>query len=106
MRRILRHGTFLESLTLGSVSYAAGWWVPRLWQQFAGPSDRSQAVTSLVVLAVSAVGLVVGYLVFRRVTRVEIATPDSFQPIVSRLFQPSWRGLSRTRVMSGGPRFS
>lgn len=73
-------------LTLGSVIYAAAWWVPRLWQQFAGPSDRSQAVTSLVVLAVSAVGLAVGYLVFRRVTRVEIASQDSFQPIVSRLF--------------------
>lgn len=77
---------FLGILTLGTVINAAGWWARHLWQPFPGPSDRSQAVTSLVVLAVSAVALALAYLVFRRVTRVESPTPGSFQPVVSRLF--------------------
>lgn len=72
--------------TLITLVYAAGWWVPRLWQPFAGPSDRNHAVAWLVALAVSALGLAVAYLVFRRVTAVEAPTPNSFQPLVSRLF--------------------
>lgn len=77
---------FLGLLVIGTAVNAAGWWVPRLWQPFADPGDVGPAVTSLVVLGASALGLAVAYLWFRIATRVAKPGPDSFEPVTSRLF--------------------
>lgn len=76
----------LALITLVSCIYAVVWWLPRLWQPFADQSELSLGATSLVVLAVSAVGLAVAWLVFWRATRMRCPAPDSFRPLVSQLF--------------------
>lgn len=76
----------LALVMIVSALYAAGWWVPRLWQPISDPGDWGQGLASLVVLGTSALGLAVAYLWFKIVTRAEETGADSFQPVTSRLF--------------------
>jgi hypothetical protein len=76
----------LGLVAIGSVFNAAVWWLPRLWHPFADPGESAQALTSLVVLGASALGVAGAYLWFTIATRVDNADPDTFQPVTSPLF--------------------
>ena len=84
--RVVAAMVLLALVMIVSALYAAGWWVPRLWQPISDPGDWGQGLASLVVLGTSALGLAVAYLWFKIVTRAEETGPDSFQPVTSRLF--------------------